>query len=87
MTTNGAWQEMYRAALLELRPEELQRRIGNAERAIQQRIAELKRNDSSSADESQALDDALRALRILADTECKTAPSARPGLAIKEVTS
>ncbi len=48
MTMNVGWQELYQAALLELRPDELRRRIDEAEKAIQQRIVELSRNDSSS---------------------------------------
>src|SRR5271155_1042705 len=76
MTMNVAWQELYQAALLELRPEALRQRIDDAERAIRQRIAELRQNESSSEDERQALDDALRGLRVLASTECKSPRSA-----------
>ncbi len=65
------WQESYEAALLELRPEALQQQINEAEKAIQQRIAERRENNSSSAEECHALDDALRMLRFLASTECK----------------
>jgi hypothetical protein len=84
---NGAWQELYHAALLELRPEELRQRIDNAERAIQQRVAELRRNDSTSAGELQALDDALRGLKVLVSTECKPERSTCRGLAREEATS
>jgi hypothetical protein len=70
MNTNLAWPELYRDALLELRPEELPRRINDAEKAILQRIAELRRDDYDSEEESRALDDALRGLRVLARTEC-----------------
>ena len=87
MTMNGTWQEQYQAALLELRPEELPQRIDNAQKAIQQRIAELRRNDSGFGEESQALDDALRGLRVLASTECKPPSSTGPGLAKHEATS
>jgi hypothetical protein len=71
MAVNVAWQELYQAALLTLRPEELRQRIDEAEESIRQRIAE-RRNDSSSGEEWQALDDALRGLRVLASTECKS---------------
>jgi hypothetical protein len=67
---NREWQELYQAALLELRPEELRQRIEKAEGAIQKRLTELSRDDSDSAQESQALDDALRGLRVLRTTEC-----------------
>jgi|HubBroStandDraft_5_1064220.scaffolds.fasta_scaffold06109_3 hypothetical protein len=87
MTTNSTWQELYRTALLELRPEELRPRIDAAERAIQHRISELRRNDSDSAEEARALDDALRGLRILVSTECKSPQSTSSVLAQREVTS
>ena len=87
MTLGVSWQELYRAALLELRPEELRRRIDDAEKAIQQRIAELKQNDSDSWEESCALDDALRGLRVLAGMECKPPRSIFSGLTQSEVKS
>ena len=34
MTMNHAWREVYRAALLEIQPEEMRRRIDAAEKAI-----------------------------------------------------
>src|ERR1700686_3937269 len=87
MTMNVGWQELYQAALLELRPEELRRRIDEAEKAIQQRIVELSRDDSSSEDERRAMDDALRGLRALASTECKPPLSTNSGLAQNKATS
>lgn len=71
MTVNSAWQQLYRVALLELRPEELPQRIEEAEAAIQRKIVELRGDDSSSREELQALDDALRSMRALARAECK----------------
>jgi hypothetical protein len=87
MTMNVGWQELYQAALLELRPDELRRRIDEAEKAIQQRIVELSRNDSSSEEERRAMDDALRGLRVLASTECKPPLSTSSGLAQNKATS
>ena len=87
MTMNVGWQELYQAALLELRPDELRRRIDEAEKAIQQRIVELSRNDSSSEEERRAMDDALRGLRVLASTECKPPLSTNSGLAQNKATS
>jgi hypothetical protein len=87
MTLNVGWQELYQAALLELRPDELRRRIDEAEKAIQQRIIELSRNDSSSEEERRAMDDALRGLRVLASTECKPPLSTNSGLAQNKATS
>jgi hypothetical protein len=66
------WRDLYQAALLEVRPEELWLRIGEAEKAIQRRIEELRGSDTSSGDECQALDDASRMLRFIASTECRT---------------
>ena len=81
MNMNVGWQELYQAAMLELRPDELRRRIDDAEKAIQQRIIELTQNDSSSEEERRAIDDALRGLRALASTECKPLLSPHSGLA------
>ena len=87
MTMNVGWQELYQAALLELRPDELRRRIDEAEKGIQQRIVELSRNDSSSEEERRAMGDALRGLRVLASTECKAPLSTNPSLARNKATS
>ncbi len=79
MNMNVGWQELYQAAMLELRPDELRRRIDDAEKAIQQRIVELTQNDASSEEERRAIDDALRGLRALASTECKPPLSTHSG--------
>jgi hypothetical protein len=71
MTVNCAWQQLYRLALLELRTEELPQRIEEAEAAMRRRIVELRGDDSSFREELQALDDALRSMRALANSECK----------------
>jgi hypothetical protein len=81
MMTDGVWQNLYRAALLELRPEQLRMRIDEAEKAILQRVVELRHDDNRSEEESQALDDALRGLRVLESTECKLPSSTLSGLA------
>jgi hypothetical protein len=71
MNAKYGWQELYQSAVLELRIEDLPQRIAAAENAIQQRITELRSDDSGAAEEHLALDDALRMLRFLAVTECK----------------
>ena len=81
MNRNTGWQELYQAAMLELRPDQLRRRIDDAEEAIQQRIVELKQSASSSEEERRAIEDALRGLRALAITECKPPLSTSSGLA------
>ena len=70
MTTRFTWQEKYTEAMLELNREELPRRIDAAEKAIYQRVEELKGTVTSSAEELWAINDALRGLRLLAKTEC-----------------
>jgi hypothetical protein len=72
--TSVAWQELYKAALLELRPEELRLRIETAEAAIHLRLQELGKVEESSSDEHHAIADALRGLRTLINTECKPTP-------------
>ena len=81
MNMNAGWQELYQAAMLELSPDELRRRINDAEKAIRQRIVELTQNDSSSEEERRAIEDALRGLHALACTECKPPLSTSSGLA------
>ncbi|HLX86161.1 MAG TPA: hypothetical protein VKR59_19830 [Terriglobales bacterium] len=66
------WRKLHQAAMLELRPEHLPLRIDEAERAILRRVAEIKTDDSDSTEESRELTDALRGLRFLASTECKS---------------
>lgn len=70
MNTNDTWRELYRAALLEVRPEQLRQKIDAAETAIRRRMAEIGENNASWGDERHALDDALHGLRILVRTEC-----------------
>jgi hypothetical protein len=67
------WQELYKAALLEIRPEELRPRIERAEAAIQLRLQELGQTDGNPSDERHAIADAMRSLRTLANTECRPA--------------
>jgi signal transduction histidine kinase len=87
MAMNNTWQDLYRAALLEVRPEELRQRIEAAEKAIQGRLLELGQDDSSSRDELHALADALRGLRVLTNTECRTLPPRLRDLTQSEVAS
>ena len=70
--TRPGWQELYKAALLELRPAELRLAIGTAETAIHQRLQELGVTAGWDGDEHHAIADALRNLRTLTETECKS---------------
>ncbi len=87
MTMNPAWRGKYREALLEINPEELPRRIDAAERAIQERIEELGQSAGSSSEEQQAIEDALRRLRVLAKTECRIQGPLEPGSIENKVAS
>jgi prefoldin subunit 5 len=71
MTTSPSWRELYRAAQMEVEREALRRRIDEAEKAIYQRSDELKRSDSQCGEEQREMADAMRALRLLAQTECR----------------
>jgi hypothetical protein len=71
MAMNRSWQELYKAALLEIEPEQLRRRIDAAEKAISQRSDELRQAGSHASEEQTAVADALRALRVLAQSECE----------------
>ena len=59
----GQWKKPYEAAILELDPTNLQLRISQAHQAILNRAKQLLTRPSDS--EQQALNDALRKLRIL----------------------
>jgi hypothetical protein len=57
------WQELYKAALLELDPEKLNQRFKAARRAVHQRLnAE---DETTTHEEHDKLDDALRMLYVL----------------------
>jgi hypothetical protein len=69
-TMKLSWQELYRAALLEVQSEQLRQRIDDAEKAIYERNEELRQANQFN-EEQGALADALRALRVLAQSECQ----------------
>jgi hypothetical protein len=71
MAQTVSWQEFYQAALLELDPDQLQRRIEEAQKAIRQRMAELRQNGPGPQEETNALESALQGLDVLVDKECK----------------
>jgi predicted nucleic acid-binding Zn-ribbon protein len=59
------WVEFYRAALLETDQAKLRDRIVAAQKALRERVSELKEDGEGSAQEIRALEDALKALRSL----------------------
>jgi len=58
------WQKPLRDALLELDPEQLQRKVTEAETAIFERLQELSLTPDST-EERRALQDATNSLRVL----------------------
>jgi hypothetical protein len=62
---HSSWQKPYQEALLEFDPEKLKDKVIAAENAIFLRFQELAGVNGQATDERVALNDALRALRIL----------------------
>ena len=75
VTVNFAWQERYAAAMLELKREELPQR----RKLFINESKSYKDAGASSAEELWAINDALRALRALAKTECPPQRSPQTG--------
>jgi hypothetical protein len=63
--TQTNWVEFYRAALLETDKAKLRDRIVAAQKALRERVSQLKEDKEGSAQEIRALEDALKALRYL----------------------
>jgi PAS domain-containing protein len=59
------WQELYRAAMLEIDPIRLKRRVEVALLAVHRRMRELEETPSKVNGESVSLNDALNGLRVL----------------------
>jgi CheY-like chemotaxis protein len=59
------WQELYRAAMLEIDPIKLKRRVEVALLAVHRRMRDLEETPSKVNGESVALNDALNGLRVL----------------------
>jgi hypothetical protein len=57
------WQELYKAALLELDPEKVNERVDAARRAVHQRLTA--EDETITHEEYEKLDDALRKLYLL----------------------
>jgi hypothetical protein len=72
MTTNGRWQDLYKAAMLELNPTKLRNQIQLARAAMQQRSEELIQDcDASSLAEQRIMADARSNLNVLERSELK----------------
>ena len=63
--SNTNWRDLYRAALLELDPTKLAQRVGEAEAVVAARANQLFQDGDGNGEESEALNDALCALRAL----------------------
>lgn len=71
------WQELYKAAMLELDRAQLDHRIEVAHAALQQRMRDLPRShyNGESLEEERAIVDALQNLRNLQRVEFRTSPA------------
>jgi len=86
MTKDVSWRELYKAAILELDPVALHKRIEAAHAAIQQRILELQSNyDGTSGAEQREMVDALNSLRAVQKVEFRL--SSEPNRPRREPTS
>jgi|ERR1700730_9979854 hypothetical protein len=63
------WVELYPRALVELEQAMMAGRIGHARTEIASRVEKLKQLPGHHAEESHAIDDALRTLRVLETEE------------------
>ena len=60
---NRNWKTLYRAAILETDRRDLRQRVSEAEEAVRARGREIFFNSNGTAEEQEALEDALYALR------------------------
>ena len=78
LTQGIAWQDLYKAAMLEVDQSKLRERIEAANAAIQRRIEDLKlagNHDETSA-ERHSIAEALDSLRMLRKLEVRPSPEA-----------
>lgn len=65
MQADSFWQELYQAAFIETDHRKLPNRISLAKAAIDSRLRDMQLNHSGTAEERQAISDALAGLSIL----------------------
>jgi hypothetical protein len=65
MRADYVWEEVYKAAILETDDEKLPDRIGVAKGAIDQRIQQMQMDHGGTAEERQAVTDALAGISVL----------------------
>jgi RecB family exonuclease len=78
LTQGAAWQDLYKAAMLEKDQSKLHERIEAAHAALRRRIEELKRagNHDETSAERHAIAEALDSLRMLRKLELRPSPEA-----------
>jgi hypothetical protein len=65
----GKWEDLFKAAMLELDPVQLRKKIEAARTAIRRQSEQVRDPNGSSIDEVRAMSDALQSLRVLEKTE------------------
>ena len=65
MNAHYVWEEVYKAAVLELDREKLPERVHAAKAAIDVRLHELQLDHGGTPEERQALSDALATLNVI----------------------
>ncbi len=78
MTEIYKWHEAYKAALLETDWSKMPERIQAAEAAVRQRKREFELNHGGTAEENQAIADALRGLAVLRNDAVKWSENQLP---------
>jgi hypothetical protein len=63
--SNTNWRDLYRAALLELDQTKFAQRVAEAEAVVSARVNQLFQDGDGNGEESEALNDAMYALRAL----------------------
>ena len=66
------WEELYAAAVLETDPEKMSERIDLAQDALRDRWRDLQRLPLARERERQRVEDAIRTLNLIRDTELRS---------------
>lgn len=67
------WEELYAAAVLETDPQKMSERINLAQNALRDRWQDLQKLPPARDHERQRVEDAIRTLNLIRNTELKSA--------------